>query len=59
MSNEGFTCLRIAVNVPVDGTFYYAVPEDLRSGANVGCRVLVPFKNRKVMGYILERTGKA
>jgi len=58
LSNKDFTCLRIAVNVPVDGTFYYAVPEDLRSGANVGCRVLVPFKNRKVMGYILERTGK-
>ncbi|MFH1243714.1 MAG: primosomal protein N' [Pseudomonadota bacterium] len=47
-------CLRIAVNVPVKGTFYYSVPEGLVSRAKVGCSALVPFKSRKVTGYILE-----
>ncbi len=55
MRNDNQTCLRIAVNVPVEGSFSYAVPKDLAPGAGVGCRVLVPFKNRKVTGYILER----
>jgi len=45
--------LRIAVSLPVRGTFHYTVPEDLRSRARVGCRVLVPFQNRKVIGYVL------
>ncbi|MEE9420555.1 MAG: primosomal protein N' [Desulfatiglandaceae bacterium] len=58
MSNRDLSCLRIAVNVPVDGTFSYAVPKGLVSKANVGCRVLVSFRNRKVTGYILERTAK-
>ncbi len=57
MSGDKSYCLRIAVNVPVAGTFSYTVPEGLVSRANVGCRVLVPFKNRKVAGYILERIG--
>ena len=58
LSNRDLSCLRIAVNVPVDGTFSYAVPKGLVSKANVGCRVLVSFRNRKVTGYILERTAK-
>ena len=47
-------CLRIAVCVPVRGTFFYRVPRALASWAEVGCQVIVPFKNRKVSGYILE-----
>ncbi len=38
------------------GTFSYAVPEHLAPNARVGCRVLIPFNNRKVTGYILEKT---
>ncbi|MBW1798728.1 MAG: hypothetical protein JRJ21_10075, partial [Deltaproteobacteria bacterium] len=48
-------CVRIAVSLPVKGTFSYAVPKRLAAKANVGCRVLAPFKNRNVTGYILEK----
>ena len=53
------TCLRIAVCVPVRGTFLYVVPQALAPCANVGCQVIVPFKNRKVEGYILEKVSQA
>ncbi|MDY6972650.1 MAG: primosomal protein N' [Thermodesulfobacteriota bacterium] len=49
------SCLRVAVSAPVKGTFTYAVPQSLASKAHVGARALVPFNNRKVTGYILER----
>lgn len=59
MSSKDLVCLRIAVSVPVKGTFFYAVPDGLASKAKVGCRALVPFKNRNVTGYILERIPQA
>ncbi|MFZ7112976.1 MAG: replication restart helicase PriA, partial [Desulfatiglandales bacterium] len=46
-------CLRIAVTLPVDEIFLYAVPDHLVSRARVGCRVRVPFGNQKTLGYIL------
>ena len=36
-------------------TFLYAVPHSLLSRAEIGRRVSVPFRNRKVIGYILEK----
>ncbi|UCF84774.1 MAG: primosomal protein N', partial [Desulfobacteraceae bacterium] len=58
-TDENRSCLRIAVTVPVRGTFVYAVPESLSPKAQVGCRALVPFKNRKITGYILEKVPRA
>ena len=49
------SCARVAVCVPVQGTFTYAVPGHLEYGARVGCRIMVPFGNRRVTGYVLER----
>ena len=49
------SCLRIAVALPIEETFTYAVPNILATRAKIGCRVLVPFNNRKVTGYILEK----
>ncbi|MEK6791893.1 MAG: primosomal protein N' [Deltaproteobacteria bacterium] len=43
----------IAVELPVDGTFTYAVPQELVSSALAGSHVLVPFGKRIVTGYIL------
>lgn len=40
----------------VDKTFSYLVPDDLVSIAAVGERVVVPFGNRQVEGFILELT---
>ena len=36
-------------------TFFYAVPHSLLSRVEIGRRVSVPFRNRKVTGYILEK----
>lgn len=44
---------RIAVTLPIRETFTYAVPGSLVPVARVGCRALVPFRNRKIIGYIL------
>ncbi len=58
MTSENPSCLRIAVTLPIKGTFTYAVPRHLKSRAVIGCRALVPFKNRKVIGYILEKQAE-
>jgi primosomal protein N' (replication factor Y) len=43
------------VTLPVRETFLYAVPQSLLSSAEIGRRVSVPFRNRKVIGYVLEK----
>jgi primosomal protein N' (replication factor Y) len=48
-------CLRIAVPLPVRGTFSYTLPAKLVSRVQVGCRASVPFNNREITGYILEK----
>lgn len=42
----------IAVNLPVDGTYTYAVPPELRNDARIGARALVPFGKRTITGFI-------
>ena len=44
----------MAVALPVFNTFTYEVPEPLCPWAAVGKRVLVPFKNGQLTGYILD-----
>jgi len=55
LTSENLSCLRIAVALPIKETFTYVVPDILAPRAKIGCRVLVPFNNRKVNGYILEK----
>jgi len=43
----------VAVPVPLDRTFTYSVPPELRSDAVVGKRALVPFGRRTLAGYIM------
>ncbi len=45
--------LDVAVALPVHGTFTYLAPEHLQSSAVEGRRVLIPFGNRRVTGYVL------
>ena len=54
-SKKSPCCARIAVARPVKGTFHYRIPPEQAGAARVGCRALVPFRNRTVTGYILER----
>lgn len=51
--------VRVAVNIPADKTFSYAVPESMEKEAGAGKRVFVPFGKRVVTGYILETTVSA
>lgn len=44
------TYAEVAVTLPVDGRFHYAVPPHLEGALEVGHRVLVPF------GYRRKRT---
>ncbi len=49
----------VALPVPLRTTFTYAVPEALHAQAQSGCRVLVPFRKKSVVGVILELTESA
>ncbi|MBI5644039.1 MAG: primosomal protein N' [Deltaproteobacteria bacterium] len=49
----------IAVELPVEQTFTYAVPGELKHLASVGKRALVPFGRRTLTGYILSLTDSA
>ena len=46
--------VRVALPVPVDYLFDYAVPAELTTAATPGCRVLVPFSGRRLTGLIVE-----
>src|SRR5512146_3005046 len=47
------TIIEVAVPLPLDTTFHYAVPPALAPCVATGMRVLVPFGRRKVTGYVL------
>jgi len=55
LTDEDRPYLRVAVTLPVRETFFYAIPDNLLSKAEIGRRVSVPFRSRKVIGYILEK----
>jgi primosomal protein N' (replication factor Y) len=45
--------IEIAVDLPVYHTFTYSAPETLSTLIDTGKRVLVPFRRRRVTGYVL------
>lgn len=51
------THMEVAVDLPVFQPYTYLVPASLLPLAATGKRVLVPFKNRRVTGYILGPAG--
>lgn len=50
---EDFTHIEVAVSLPLFQTYTYSVPEALREAVAPGKRVLVPFGNRRITGYVL------
>ncbi len=52
------TYIEVAVALPVYKIYAYKVPADFLSMVGEGKRVLVPFGNRKVTGYIISYIGK-
>lgn len=49
----------VALPVPLRTPFTYSIPENLRDAAQPGCRVLVPFRRKSLIGVLLEETGEA
>jgi hypothetical protein len=49
--------VRVALPLPVDELFEYAVPPELDEYAQPGCRVRVRVRDRLLTGVIVERTG--
>ena len=49
----------VALPVPLRTTFTYAVPESLREIVQPGARVIVPFRNRAMVGVVVELTDRA
>lgn len=48
------------MTLPVRETYSYSVPDSLRQMSGIGRRAVVPFRNRKVIGYIIgiEKQGQ-
>jgi primosomal protein N' (replication factor Y) len=49
----------VALPVPLRTTFTYAVPEALQPSVRPGCRVLVPFRKKSLIGVVVECVAKA
>ncbi len=51
--------VRVAIPIPADKTFTYAVPERFVPAVAVGMRCIVPFGKRRVAGFIVEAMAEA
>jgi primosomal protein N' (replication factor Y) len=49
----------VSLPVPLDQAFTYSLPETLNHRVKSGCRVLVPFGNRKLTGVVLAVEAEA
>jgi primosomal protein N' (replication factor Y) len=49
---------QVAINVPLNKTFHYKVPEELEGRLRVGARVIVPFGRRHTTGYCVGLSGE-
>jgi primosomal protein N' (replication factor Y) len=45
--------VQVAIPMPGEALYTYSVPSHLKEGAALGKRVLVPFRNRKTIGFIV------
>ncbi len=43
----------VAIPVPVSGPFTYSVPEEFAAAIEIGRRILVPFRNKIVSGFVV------
>jgi primosomal protein N' (replication factor Y) len=43
----------VVVGLPIEGPFDYAIPENLFKQIKIGMRVWVPFRNRRLVGYVV------
>src|SRR6202049_4322179 len=53
------TFCNVALAVPLRTTFTYAVPEQLRDAMQPGARVLVPFRQKSLVGVVVDLPERA
>lgn len=46
--------VEVAIGLPISKTFHYLIPERMKGSLQIGMRVLVPFKGRKVTGFTID-----
>ncbi|MCU1242013.1 MAG: replication restart helicase PriA [Candidatus Acidoferrum typicum] len=49
----------VALPIPLRNTFTYAIPDALRDSVQPGSRVLVPFRNKSLVGVVVECVQQA
>ncbi len=49
----------VAVGFAIDKLFHYSIPEDIQHKVALGKRVLVPFRQKKTLGYIVGFSEEA
>ncbi len=49
----------IPLNIHLDKGFHYLIPPNLEEIADIGKRVKISFRNKKIVGIIIEITGEA
>jgi len=50
--------VEVAVGLPVFKTFHYRIPEKMIGSLQIGMRVFVPFKGRRVTGFSIDLVDK-
>jgi primosomal protein N' (replication factor Y) len=55
VSVSGLVCADIAVPLPITSLFSYTIPAEMTGKAVPGVRVLIPFKNREMTGYLVSK----
>jgi primosomal protein N' (replication factor Y) len=56
LAGMSFSLCNVALPVPLRTVFTYAVPESLRETVQPGSRVLVPFRNKSIVGVVVDFT---
>ncbi|MBI4388400.1 MAG: primosomal protein N' [Candidatus Omnitrophica bacterium] len=51
---EKITLVQVAIPLPVEDPFTYGIPEEWLEKVKPGVRVLVPFKNREIVGFVVD-----
>src|SRR5215475_14092106 len=49
----------VALPVLLRRTFTYVIPEGMRASVQIGCRVLVPFRKKSLVGVVVECVERA
>lgn len=57
MIQQAASCVDVAIPLPIEGAFSYALKPEQVDRVKVGIRVRVPFRNREVIGFVVGFRG--